>query len=122
MDCAEFQALFPTYDTGKAPGGVTSPKFSDWCEHFHDCAACGDWALGERVKRWGHDPRCFPCIHMAYRALETCDQHPDRAECQDLFIEHDEARNTYYLIKGQVRMHIDYCPWCGTPLPRPEPT
>lgn len=119
MDCTKFRSLFEVYDTGGAPGGVTSAAFGEWCDHFHDCDACGDWALGERVKRWGHDPSGYPCIHMAYRSLETCDQHPDRAECQDLFVEHAPRTNSYYLIKGQVRLVIGFCPWCGVKLPAP---
>lgn len=117
MDCAQFRALFAVYDTGKAPGGMSSPAYGAWCDHFHDCDACGEWGLAERVKRWGHDPARYPCVHMAYHALQTCDQHPDRAECHDLFVEHDVERDAYFLIKGQVRLPIRYCPWCGNQLP-----
>ena len=120
MNCAEFRDRFDGFDTGRTLTSFSDPNYSAWCEHFHDCQACGDWGLAARVRRWGHAPEAFPCIHMAYRALETCDQHEDRAECHDLFIEHAATSDAYYLIKGQVRLRIDFCPWCGVKLPEPR--
>ncbi|MGQ0672035.1 MAG: DUF6980 family protein [Hyphomicrobium sp.] len=113
MDCVEFKLRFDGYDTGRAGVTYGDPLHEAWCDHFHNCKACGDWALAKRVMRSGHDPTDYPCIHMAYHATQTCDQHPDRAECHDLFVERGERDGAFYLIKGQVRLKIQHCPWCG---------
>lgn len=116
MDCSAFREKFPDYDTGKAPDGMGG-DYGDWADHFHDCAKCGTWALVQRCLRRGADPAEYPCIHMAYYATETCDMHPNRAECDDLLIEHRQEWDEYAIIKGQVLMLIHYCPWCGAKLP-----
>lgn len=55
---------------------------------------------------------------MAYQSPVICDQHPDRAECHDLLVEHHERTGSYHLLKGQVRLIIHYCPWRGVRLPQ----
>ena len=92
-------------------------SYEDWCEHMHACEACSDALLAHRVRKWDVDPAAFPCVHMAYRATQTCPMHEEWSECPDLIISYDEVFDEYCLIKDGVSLAISYCPWCGTRLP-----
>jgi hypothetical protein len=55
---------------------------------------------------------------MKYDLEQVCDQHPDRSECPDSFIEH--VRGGYGLIVHNGTssvIEISFCPWCGASLP-----
>ncbi|MEQ1719431.1 MAG: hypothetical protein ABL907_26140, partial [Hyphomicrobium sp.] len=118
LSCAAFQRLIPHFEgeplSCAAKDGVS---YEVWCEHFRTCPACSGKVLAHRMIKAGHDPASYPCIHMAYRATGTCEQHPNREECNDLFVAHSEVFDEYSLIKPGGSLLIDYCPWCGTQLP-----
>jgi hypothetical protein len=120
MDCNEFRKRFAEFDQAATLEIMQTDAHGAWADHFHECHACMDWGLGQRVLSWGNDPGEHPCVHMAYHALKTCPQHEDRAECPDLLITRDARDGTYRLIKPGSAMPITHCPWCGTRLPEPE--
>lgn len=118
LSCAEFQSLIPHFE-GKPL--TTEPRdgvaYEDWTAHFHACEACSDKVLEHRLRGRGVDPAEYPCVHMAYRATETCEQHTERDACNHLFIAHSEVFDEYSIIKSGGAVTIDYCPWCGVKLP-----
>ncbi len=116
--CEQFRALIAHFEgppfNSDAQGGIS---YEVWVSHIHDCQSCNEAVLAHRVRQLGHDPVHYPCIHMAYYATQVCEQHPDRSECQDLIIEYKEKFDEYLFIKYQVKIAIQYCPWCGIKLP-----
>lgn len=112
----EFQNLIAYFEKGgrAEKDGVS---FETWVEHFHACDICSDAVLVARMAERGVNPSDYACVHMAYRATDTCDQHPDRSECHDMLIEYYPKFDEYALIKGQVSATIHFCPWCGVKLP-----
>jgi hypothetical protein len=62
------------------------------------------------------DEHC--CSRMAYDLNQSCDLHPDRADCPDALIE--QVRGGYGIIVhdgSSSVIQIAFCPWCGTKLP-----
>ncbi|MGL4395155.1 MAG: DUF6980 family protein [Hyphomicrobium sp.] len=118
LSCETFKALIAHFETfpiaRDAPEAVT---LEDWAEHLHACHACSDALLADRVRRLGVEIADYACVHMAYRATQTCDQHPDRSECSDLVIAYSPRFDEYAIIKNDVSLTIHYCPWCGIALP-----
>lgn len=116
--CETFQRLIPRFEN-QAPSAPAADgiDFQTWVQHFHACASCSNAVLAYRLAQRGVDAADHPCLHMAYHATETCDQHPDRAECDDLVIGYNDRFDEYTIIKGQVALTIAYCPWCGVKLP-----
>lgn len=118
LPCSTFRSLIGHFETVGFTGGPRDGvRFEDWSDHFHACGACSDAVLEYRLAKSGHDPGQYACVHLAYRATQTCEQHPDRASCDDLIIAYDEVFDEYRFIKGAASYKIDFCPWCGTRLP-----
>lgn len=58
---------------------------------------------------------------MAEAAGSVCDRHPDRFECPDALLHYGTRTGEYGIIihdGGSSVVTIQYCPWCGTKLPR----
>jgi hypothetical protein len=56
---------------------------------------------------------------MRYYATYECKDHPDKFECPDNLIVHNEETGTYGLIihyGGESYVKIRFCPWCGANL------
>jgi hypothetical protein len=117
IDCETFVRLIPHFEDQPKRGPSAGVDYDTWCNHMHACATCSDALLAYRLRAWDVDPCAFPCVHMAYRATQTCPMHEERAECPDLFISYDEVFDEYSLIKDGVSLVISFCPWCGTHLP-----
>lgn len=118
LTCSAFKALITQFEGQPATCGPKDRvSYEDWCAHMHACEACADAVLRHRVDAWGIDTRLHPCIHMAYRANQTCPMHQERSECPDLVIGYDEVFDEYSIIKDGVSFAISHCPWCGVRLP-----
>lgn len=49
--------------------------------------------------------------------------HPDRFECPDALLHHDDRDGEYGIIihdGGSSVITIHYCPWCGSKLPKQQ--
>jgi len=60
---------------------------------------------------------------MAENVERTCAQHVDRADCPDCLIEYWPKQQSYGILVhdgGSSMIKIQFCPWCGTELPRPS--
>lgn len=117
ISCEAFKRHISHFDEALRREPREGISYDAWCEHMQTCAACGDSVLSYRLRQWDVDPAAFPCVHMAYRATQTCPMHEERSECPDLIISYDEVFDEYCLIKEGVSLAISYCPWCGTRLP-----
>ncbi len=118
MDCSEYRARHKTYSDLPLPPEIwNTPEYEAWMEHFHDCRACSDWDLTQRVRARGHDPGRFPCVHIADQVTRTCEEHPDPEDCNDILITHSAPFDEYGITKLGSHYVIEYCPWCGVKLP-----
>lgn len=120
LTCETFARLIPHFDGSSAAGRHEGVSYGEWCAHLHACEACADRVLEHRVAKWNVDVSAFPCIHMAYRASQSCPLHENRDECPDLVIGYDEVFDEYSIIKEGVSLSISYCPWCGKRLPQSQ--
>ena len=89
LTCQTFTRLIPRFEETATREPQDGVGYDAWCEHMHACAACSDVILAHRVASWNIDPAPYPCIHMAYRANQTCPMHEERSECPDLGIGYD---------------------------------
>lgn len=117
LTCEMFIRLVPHFEGTLSRIAKDGVSLDEWSAHLHECPSCSDALLTWRVQSWGIDASRYPCIHMAYRANQTCPMHENRDECPDLVIGYDEVIDEYSLIKDGVSLIIDYCPWCGAKLP-----
>jgi hypothetical protein len=61
------------------------------------------------------------CDRMNYDLNQTCDQHPNRYDCPDAFIQVVGGRYTLIVHDGGTAgVEISFCPWGGRKLPRSE--
>ena len=63
------------------------------------------------------------CETMEMQIALTCPVHTDRHECPDCLISHTPKFREYGIIihnGGTSTMSIQFCPWCGTALPKSE--
>lgn len=61
------------------------------------------------------------CEQMTNRVNHRCEQHPDVFDCADNLIYYSEQSNEYGIIVhdgGSSFILVNYCPWCGTKLPK----
>jgi hypothetical protein len=122
MDCATYSAIYPEFAKLPLLQEVwDTPEWSDWMEHFHDCACCFDWTLAQRIIKRGFDPADFPCVHIANQITTTCSDHPDPADCPDILISYFPRFDEYSIAVRDgdtAAVSIRYCPWCGVELPK----
>ncbi len=60
------------------------------------------------------------CKDMRREVERVCLQHPNRFDCPDCLINYSPQYREYGLIVhdgGTSVIDIQYCPWCGKPLP-----
>lgn len=121
MNCSEYRANYADFARFPLPREVwDTPEWLAWTDHFHECSACSDWTLAQRVIGRGQDPAAFPCVHIADQITQTCDQHPDPRDCPDILVVYVPRFDEYAIpIRdgGSSYSKIQYCPWCGTKLP-----
>lgn len=115
MNCKEFRRKHPRYALPKSRKISDSPDYGRWVEHLHACERCSDWHQGQAVLKRGFDPKRFPCVHMAYRVTESCDQHG--AKCPDILVRRIPKFNEYFIGGSASGFTIRHCPWCGKKLP-----
>lgn len=121
MDCRSFRDGFEIFTDPDQPDEVfDSDQYDDWCDHQDSCPTCLAWYQDKMVRLRGHDPKDFPCLHVAFYSTGGCDEHDDPLDCPDRVIHYDETFGAYGVpIKdGEATMIlISYCPWCGIRLP-----
>lgn len=58
------------------------------------------------------------CQELADQLANTCDDHDDPYECPDIVV---VQNNDWFGLPihdgGRSAITIDFCPWCGSPLP-----
>ena len=65
-------------------------------------------------------PRSVCCDAMRARLSETCEVHPDPADCPDVVVDYSPRVDEYGIPVhdgGSGWIVIEYCPWCGAKLP-----
>jgi hypothetical protein len=121
MNCSEFRANHEKYTTFPQPPEVwDTVEFSDWNNHLHHCAQCSDWHLLGEVQKRGASVDDYPCVHMAYHATFTCEEHPNLYACSKAAILYSPRFDEYYIgPRGGTGddILITRCPWCGVNLP-----
>lgn len=63
----------------------------------------------------------YCCDRMREQVEHRCETHPDPLDCPDKLV-HRTSGGVFGLIVhdgGSSFIAIDFCPWCGTRLPRP---
>src|SRR5687768_6773190 len=82
MNCSEFRRHYEKYMTFPLPREVwDTDEYSEWNSHLHNCTLCSDWHLLNQVRKWGASVDDYPCVHMAYHATFTCEEHSNLNDC-----------------------------------------
>jgi hypothetical protein len=92
----------------------------EWNGHLHDCTLCSDWHLLNEVQKRGASVDDYPCVHMAYHATFTCEEHANLYECSKAAIIYSPKFDEYHIgPRGGTGddVLIARCPWCGVDLP-----
>lgn len=61
------------------------------------------------------------CTRMEEAVTSACGNHADRHECPDCLIDYNCKFDEYGIIihdGGSSVLTIDFCPWCGSKLPK----
>lgn len=112
MNCKEYKRLHPRFSKlPLARKTWDTPAYEEWADHIHRCRKCSDWSQKESVRKRGHNPGLFPCVHIAFRVTQECKEHGDL--CADIIVRYMPKFDEYFI--GDYR--IQYCPWCGKKLP-----
>ena len=121
MNCSEFRAHYDKYTTFPQPREVwDTEEFSEWNNHLRHCAQCSDWHLLREVQKRGASVDAYPCVHMAYHATFTCEEHPNLHACSKAAIIYNPRFDEYHIgPRGGTgdEILITRCPWCGVKLP-----
>ena len=120
MDCKSFRSLYRKFTTFPQPADVAeSDECADWHDHGLECARCSEWFLRKEIEGRGYDASDFPCIHIAYRVTQKCDDHDDPLDCPDTLIAYWPKFDEYGLVVHDGTRSvvvIEHCPWCGVKL------
>ena len=118
MNCKEFKDKYQQYTNLPLPREVWNTKnYEEWSDHMVECSACWEWNMEQIVINRGYKISDFPCIHIAYRATETCEQHPDPWDCPDIvLVKIEDSYGIPVRDGGSSWIEIDFCPWCGKKL------
>lgn len=99
-----------------------SAEYDTWIHHQIDCTSCSDWVLAKRVRSLGGRVRDYPCVHMAWHALQKCTDHRLMKRCPKAVILYDPQFDEYSIpdrnTSSLASTVISFCPWCGGKLPR----
>ena len=119
MDCHEYKARHAEFSALPLSKEVwDTPEWEAWAEHFHQCQACSDWDLAQRVVGRGFSVNQFPCVHIANQVTHVCEKHSDLAECSDVYVIYLPRFDEYVIRTGDAPgAVIRFCPWCGARLP-----
>ena len=121
MNCSEFREHYEKYTALPLPREVwETDECSEWNSHLHDCTLCADWHLLNEVQKRGASADDYPCVHMAYHATFTCEEHPNLSECSKAAIIYNPKFDEYHIgSRGGTGddIIIARCPWCGVKLP-----
>lgn len=119
LSCAQFRDCIEAFESFPLKSETCGGRsYGAWVTHFHACDDCSDAVLAHRAEQRGVRASDYPCVHMAYRATQVCEQHPDREDCPDLIIDYIAKFDEFQLMKSDVRLTILFCPWCGIKLPQ----
>ena len=121
MNCYEFQEHHEKYTTFPQPREVwDTEECLEWNNHLRDCGPCSDWRLLKEVQKRGASVADYPCVHMAYHATFTCEEHPDLDACSKAAVIYNPKFDEYHIgPRGGTGddILIAMCPWCGVKLP-----
>jgi hypothetical protein len=121
MNCIEYQERHSTFSALPLSREVwDTPEWEAWMNHFHHCQKCSDWNLYQEIKKRGHNPEAYPCVHIANQLTWYCEKHPNPRDCTDVLIIHNETFDEYEIANrhGDSSVTIiQFCPWCGVKLP-----
>lgn len=76
--------------------------------------------MEKELARRGVSADDFPCVHMAYHTMFTCDKHPEPSDCPDSIVLRIPKFDEYGISpRGSTGglISITHCPWCGIKLP-----
>jgi hypothetical protein len=118
MNCNQFKNKYDQFTKVPLSKEIwESDEYGTWFDHMEDCTSCSDWHLKQTVINRGHKVSDFPCVHIAYRVTQTCEDHPNPWDCPDIMIvKKDKGYGLPVRDGGSSYIKIEFCPWCGTKI------